>query len=54
MSIHEYSDIFMNTNNHECLGSDLRGKVRELERPTRQRKLDDSAAGRCEMRRVKE
>jgi hypothetical protein len=23
MGIHEYSDIFMNTNNHECLGSDL-------------------------------
>jgi hypothetical protein len=22
MGIHEYSDIFMNTNNHECLGSD--------------------------------
>jgi len=26
MSIHEYSDIFMNTNNHECLGSDRRQK----------------------------
>jgi hypothetical protein len=22
MGIYEYSDIFMNTNNHECLGSD--------------------------------
>ena len=35
MGIYEYSDIFMNTNNHECLGSDpalAEALVRELQR----------------------
>jgi hypothetical protein len=31
MGIYEYSDIFMNTNNHECLGSDPSYRYRETQ-----------------------